>query len=425
MIKTLSIDLETYSDVDIAKCGVYKYAASPNFEILLFGYSVDGGEVQVVDLAQGEMIPQVILEMIADDDVLKTAFNAAFERICLSTYLHRFHPELISSRYLSPCSWHCTMVWAAYCGYPLSLKEAGAALGLEKQKLEEGKELIRYFCVPCNPTKSNGGRTRNLPEHAKEKWALFKGYNKRDVEVELQIQDRLSFNPVPESVWDEYHIDQEINDRGILVDIQMVENAIALDKRTRDELVSTMQKITELENPNSVQQLRGWLGKSGTEMDSLGKKNVAAILPNTEGDVKKVLQLRQQLAKSSVKKYLAMENASGDDNRARGMFQFYGANRTGRFCLAEGSMILVKNKDGICEKPIEDVSVEDMVWDGDNWVHHEGVVFSGDKEVIEWDGVTATPEHKVWISPNEKITLQEAMDRRIPLWKGNSIPSIK
>lgn len=340
MIKTLSIDLETYSDVDIAKCGVYKYAASPNFEILLFGYSIDGGEVQVVDLAQGEEIPEVILEMIADDDVLKTAFNAVFERVCLSTYLHRFHTELIKSRYLSPYSWHCTMVWAAYCGYPLSLKEAGAAMGLERQKLEEGKELIRYFCVPCKPTKSNGGRTRNLPEHAKEKWSLFKSYNKRDVEVELQIQDKLSFNQVPESVWDEYHIDQEINDRGILVDMEMVESAIALDKRTRDELVSTMQKITELENPNSVQQLRDWLGKSGAEMESLGKKNVAAFLPNTEGDVKKVLQLRQQLAKSSVKKYLAMENAAGDDNRARGMFQFYGANRTGRF---SGRLVQLQN----------------------------------------------------------------------------------
>ena len=424
-MKTLSIDLETFSDVDIAKCGAYKYAESPNFEILLFGYSIDGGEVQVIDMAQGEKIPEDVLEMIVDENVLKTAYNAVFERVCLSSYLHRYYPNLINSRYLSPYSWRCTLVWAAYCGYPLSLKDAGAALGLEKQKLEEGKELIRYFCVPCNPTKTNGGRTKNLPVHAKEKWELFVSYNKRDVEVELQIQDKLSFNPVPESVWDEYHIDQEINDRGILVDMQMVENAIKLDKRTRDVLVSTMQKITELENPNSVQQLRGWLGKSGMEMNSLGKKDVAAILPNTTGDVKKVLQLRQQLAKSSVKKYQAMENAAGEDNRARGMFQFYGANRTGRFCLAEGSIILVKNKDGIFEKPIEEVTTQDLVWDGDKWVEHEGVVFSGDKEVIEWDGVTATPEHKVWISSDLKVTLQEAMDGRIPLWKGNSIPSIE
>ena len=339
-MKTLSIDLETFSDVDIAKCGAYKYAESPNFEILLFGYSIDGGEVQVIDMAQGEKIPEDVLEMIVDENVLKTAYNAVFERVCLSSYLHRYYPNLINSRYLSPYSWRCTLVWAAYCGYPLSLKDAGAALGLEKQKLEEGKELIRYFCVPCNPTKTNGGRTKNLPVHAKEKWELFVSYNKRDVEVELQIQDKLSFNPVPESVWDEYHIDQEINDRGILVDMQMVENAIKLDKRTRDALVSTMQKITELENPNSVQQLRGWLGKSGMEMNSLGKKDVAAILPNTTGDVKKVLQLRQQLAKSSVKKYHAMENAAGDDNRARGMFQFYGANRTGRF---SGRLVQLQN----------------------------------------------------------------------------------
>ena len=339
-MKTLSIDLETFSDVDIAKCGAYKYAQSPNFEILLFGYSIDGGEVQVIDMAQGEKIPEDVLEMIVDENVLKTAYNAVFERVCLSTYLHRHYPSLISSRYLSPYSWRCTLVWAAYCGYPLSLKDAGAALGLEKQKLEEGKELIRYFCVPCNPTKTNGGRTRNLPVHAKEKWELFVSYNKRDVEVELQIQNKLSFNPVPDSVWDEYHIDQEINDRGILVDMQMVENAIRLDKRTRDVLVSTMQKITELENPNSVQQLREWLGKSGMEMESLGKKDVAAILPSTTGDVKKVLQLRQQLAKSSVKKYHAMENAAGNDNRARGMFQFYGANRTGRF---SGRLVQLQN----------------------------------------------------------------------------------
>ncbi|NCC01816.1 MAG: hypothetical protein EOM34_14295 [Clostridia bacterium] len=339
-MKTLSIDLETFSDIDIAKCGAYKYAQSPNFEILLFGYSIDGGEVQVIDMAQGEKIPEDVLEMIVDENVLKTAYNAVFERVCLSTYLHRHYPSLISSRYLSPYSWRCTLVWAAYCGYPLSLKDAGAALGLEKQKLEEGKELIRYFCVPCNPTKTNGGRTRNLPVHAKEKWELFVSYNKRDVEVELQIHDKLSFNPVPDSVWDEYHIDQEINDRGILVDMQMVENAIRLDKRTRDVLVSTMQKITELENPNSVQQLREWLGKSGMEMESLGKKDVAAILPSTTGDVKKVLQLRQQLAKSSVKKYHAMENAAGNDNRARGMFQFYGANRTGRF---SGRLVQLQN----------------------------------------------------------------------------------
>ena len=337
---TISIDLETFSDVDIAKCGVYKYAASPNFEILLFGYSIDGGEVQVIDLAQGEKMPEEIIRALVDEKVLKTAYNAVFERVCLSTYIHRNYPALLSARYIPSTAWKCTLVWAAYCGYPLSLKDAGAALGLEKQKLEEGKELIRYFCVPCNPTKTNGGRTRNLPEHAKEKWDAFVAYNKRDVEVEMQIQEKLSFNPVPESVWEEYHIDQDINDRGILVDMQMVKNAINMDKRSREELTTIMQKITELENPNSVQQLRMWLGAKGMDLESLGKKDVAAVLPHTEGEVRRVLQLRQQLAKSSVKKYHAMENAAGDDNRARGMFQFYGANRTGRFA---GRLVQLQN----------------------------------------------------------------------------------
>lgn len=337
---TISIDLETFSDVDIARCGVYKYAASPNFEILLFGYSIDGGEVQVIDLAQGEKMPEEIIRALVDEKVLKTAYNAVFERVCLSTYIHRNYPSLLSTRYIPSTAWKCTLVWAAYCGYPLSLKDAGAALGLEKQKLEEGKELIRYFCVPCNPTKTNGGRTRNLPEHAKEKWNAFVAYNKRDVEVEMQIQEKLSFNPVPESVWEEYHIDQDINDRGILVDMQMVKNAINMDKRSREELTTIMQKITELENPNSVQQLRMWLGAKGMDLESLGKKDVAAVLPHTEGEVRRVLQLRQQLAKSSVKKYHAMENAAGDDNRARGMFQFYGANRTGRFA---GRLVQLQN----------------------------------------------------------------------------------
>ena len=339
-MKTISIDLETFSDVDITKGGVYKYAASPNFEILLFGYAIDGGEVKVIDMAQGEKISEEIIKALIDETVLKTAYNAVFERVCLSTYIHRFYPDLLSTRYIPPTAWKCTLIWAAYCGYPLSLRDAGAALGLEKQKLEEGADLIRFFCTPCNPTKSNGGRTRNLPEHAPDKWTTFKSYNKRDVEVEMQIQEKLSFNPVPDFVWEEYHIDQDINDRGILVDMQMVKNAIEIDKKSREELTTTMKKITELENPNSVQQLRMWLGANGMDLESLGKKDVAAVLPHTEGEVKRVLQLRQQLAKSSVKKYLAMENAAGDDNRARGMFQFYGANRTGRFA---GRLVQLQN----------------------------------------------------------------------------------
>lgn len=415
-MKKIHIDLETYSSADLSKTGVYKYCESPDFEILLFGYSVDGGEVLVVDLANGEKIPDEIIEGIKSDEVIKIAHNANFERICLSRYLN------IS--YLNPSSWRCTMVWSAYLGLPLSLKGVGAVLGLDKQKMEEGKELIRFFCVPRTPTKTNPS-TRNTPITAPEKWSLFVSYNKRDVEVEMEIEEKLAMFPVPDFVWEEYFIDQEINDRGVLIDEVLVDSAIEMDRVSKEELKEKMARLTELENPNSVKQLTNWLGEMGVEAESLGKKEVKKMIDEADGEIKEVLLLRQQLAKSSVKKYQAMKNAVCADGRVRGMFQFYGANRTGRFCLAEGSMILVKNKDGICEKPIEDVSVEDMVWDGDNWVHHEGVVFSGDKEVIEWDGVTATPEHKVWISPNEKITLQEAMDRRIPLWKGNSIPSIE
>lgn len=325
-IKNLSIDLETYSDVDLPKCGVYKYAESPQFEILLFAYSVDGGEVQVVDLASGEKIPSEILSALSDNDVTKWAFNANFERVCLSKYL-----GLLQGEYLSPDSWKCTMTWAAYLGLPLSLEGAGAVLGLEQQKLKEGKDLIKYFCVPCLPTKANGGRTRNLPTHAPEKWRLFKSYNKRDVEVEMAIQSRLSKFPVPEFVWKEYHLDQRINDRGIGLDMGLVRNAIAFDERSRKTLTTTMQDLTNLENPNSVTQMKQWLSENGLETDTLGKKAVAELIKSAPAELQQVLILRQQLAKSSVKKYTAMENAVCKDNRARGMFKFYGANRTGRW----------------------------------------------------------------------------------------------
>ncbi|MFQ7244163.1 MAG: DNA polymerase [[Eubacterium] siraeum] len=325
-MKNLSIDLETYSDVDLPKCGVYKYAESPQFEILLFAYSVDGGEVQVVDLASGEKIPSEILSALSDNDVTKWAFNANFERVCLSKYL-----GLLQGEYLSPDSWKCTMTWAAYLGLPLSLEGAGAVLGLEQQKLKEGKDLIKYFCVPCLPTKANGGRTRNLPTHAPEKWRLFKSYNKRDVEVEMAIQSRLSKFPVPEFVWKEYHLDQRINDRGIGLDMGLVRNAIAFDERSRKTLTTTMQDLTNLENPNSVTQMKQWLSENGLETDTLGKKAVAELIKSAPAELQQVLILRQQLAKSSVKKYTAMENAVCKDNRARGMFKFYGANRTGRW----------------------------------------------------------------------------------------------
>lgn len=322
----ISIDLETYSDVDLPKCGVYKYAESPQFEILLFAYSVDGGEVQVVDLASGEEIPSEILSALSDNDVTKWAFNANFERICLSKYL-----GLSNGEYLDPTSWKCTMTWAAYLGLPLSLEGAGAVLGLEQQKLKEGKDLIKYFCVPCLPTKANGGRTRNLPIHAPEKWSLFKSYNKRDVEVEMAIQSRLSKFPVPEFVWKEYHLDQRINDRGIGLDMELVRNAIAFDERSRKTLTTAMQDLTNLENPNSVTQMKQWLSENGLETNTLGKKAVAELIKSAPAELQQVLILRQQLAKSSVKKYTAMENSVCIDNRARGMFKFYGANRTGRW----------------------------------------------------------------------------------------------
>ncbi len=330
-MRSISIDIETFSDVDLSKCGVYKYASSLDFEILLFGYSVDGGDVQVVDLCQGEEIPKEILAALSDESVTKWAFNAMFERVCLSNYL---------GEWLEPGSWKCSMVWSATLGLPLSLENVGAVLGLEKQKLSEGKDLIRYFCVPCKPTKANGGRTRNLPEHGREKWERFKVYNLRDVEAEMQIQQRLSKFPVPDFVWEEYWQDQEINDRGIGVDMEMVTQAIAMDGRSRSELSTAMQELTELENPNSVPQMKQWLSENGVETDSLDKKAVAELLKTAPGLLGEALALRQQLAKSSVKKYQAMENAVCADRRAHGMFQFYGANRTGRF---SGRIIQLQN----------------------------------------------------------------------------------
>lgn len=325
-MKTLSIDIETYSDVPLPKTGVYRYCESPDFEILLFGYSVDSGPVQVVDLACGEKIPAEIIVALEDESVIKWAFNASFERICLSRFLG--YP---TGKYLDPESWRCSMIWAATMGLPLSLEGVGAVLGLEKQKLTEGKDLIKYFCQPCIATKSNGGRTRNRPFHAPEKWEAFKRYNIRDVETEMGIQHKLRKFPVPESVWEEYHIDQEINDRGVRLDMELVQQAIAMDARSREELTAAIKNITKLENPNSVLQMKRWLSDNGVETDSLDKKAIAELLKNAPDKLASVLILRQQLAKSSVRKYQAMEKTVCADGRARGMFQFYGANRTGRF----------------------------------------------------------------------------------------------
>lgn len=514
-MNTISIDIETFSDVDISQCGAYKYAESSNFEILLFAYAVDGGDVQVIDLANGEQIPQEILDALTDNSVIKWAFNANFERICLSRYL--LDLGFLRTAFLSPESWRCTMVWVAYMGLPLSLAAVGSVLGLEEQKMTEGKALIRFFCSPCAATKTNGGRTRNLPAHASDKWAIFKAYNKRDVEAEMAIQQRLAKFPVPDFLWDEYHLDQEINDRGIRIDMELVDNAIAVDARSHEELTERMKRLTGLDKPNSVQQMKGWLSQHGVETDSLDKKAVLELLKNAPSELSEALSLRQQLAKSSVKKYQAMQNTVCADNRARGMFQFYGANRTGRFsgrhiqlqnlpqnhltdlecaralvrqgdyaalemlydsvpdvlsqlirtafipkegrkfivadfsaiearvlswlakerwrmdvfanngdiycatagrmfhcnvvkhgenghlrqkgkqaelaCIAEGQLVFTN--EGLV--PIECVRTEHLLWDGESWVSHDGVIFKGEGEVITYEGLTATPDHLVWV----------------------------
>ena len=527
-MKNISIDLETYSSVDLVHCGVYRYAEAPDFEILLFGYSVDGGEVNVIDLASGEQIPGEVLSALTDSTVTKWGYNSSFERVSLSRYLSDLgmsldpdadqHPlSEERARFLNPESWRCSMVWAGYLGLPMSLAGTGAALGLDKQKMSEGKELIRYFCMPCAPSKANGGRTRNLPEHDPQRWETFKAYNKRDVETEMAIQQRLRNFPVPEDVWEQYHQDQEINDRGIAVDMTLVENAIRMDTLSRNELTAAIQRLTALENPNSVQQMKTWLADNGIETDTLGKKAVSELLQDCPPELREVLLLRQQLARSSVKKYFAMENCVCRDGRCRGMFRFYGANRTGRFsgsliqlqnlyrnsmpdldaarrlvkagdydllrmlyddvpdtlsqlirtafipaegckfivadfsaiearviawlageewrmelfrkggdiycqsasqmfkvpvekhginghlrqkgkiaelaCIAEGQLVLTNH--GLV--PIQHVTTDMKLWDGFSWVQHEGVVFRGVREVITYEGLTATPDHLVWV----------------------------
>ena len=541
-MKTISIDIETYSDVNLAKCGVYKYAESPDFEILLFGYAVDGREVKVVDLAQGETLPEEILEALTDDSIIKWAFNANFERVCLSRYLtdlgrsldpfHDHHPlSQDCARFLNPAGWKCSMVWSAYMGLPLSLEGVGAVLNLDNQKMKEGRDLIRYFCVPCKETKTNGGRTRNLPNHAPDKWNLFKSYNKRDVEVEMAIQERLQKYPVPEQVWEEYHQDQEINDRGIAIDLELAWQAVAMDAKSRESLMEALKEKTGLENPNSVLQMLGWLEAHGLKTDSLGKKQVKKLLKTAQEPLRSVLQLRQKLAKSSVKKYQAMEMTACQDGRARGMYQFYGANRTGRYagrhiqmqnlpqnhlpdlsearelvrqgnyealellydsvpdvlsqlirtafvpregmkfvvsdfsaiearaiswmagekwksaafaagkdiycstasqmfgvpvvkhgvngelrqkgkiaelaCIAEGQLVLTDH--GLI--PIENMTTEDRIWDGENWVHHDGVVYRGEREVMRYAGLLATPDHLVYVEEKEEpIPFQAAAE---------------
>lgn len=512
-MKKLSIDLETYSSVDLGKSGVYKYAESEDFEILLFAYSIDGGGVKVIDLSNGEIIPEEILAALSDESIEKWAFNANFERVCLSKFL---------GERLKPQGWYCTMIWSAYLGLPLSLEKVGEVLKLDKQKMNEGKALIRYFSIPCKPTKTNGMRTRNLPHHDLEKWSTFKEYNQRDVETEMAIKKKLSAFPMPQSEWKNYWIDQNINDRGILIDEVLVDSAIKLDEILRDENMDRAIELTGLENPNSPLQLKEWLNKKGLEIDSLAKKDVESALKNAEGDIKEVLELRQELSKSSVRKYDAMKNVKGKDNRARGLIQFYGANRTGRYsgrliqvqnlrrnnlkdlelarslvknrdyetmeilyespsdilsqlirtafiakegtrfiisdfsaiearvlawlageqwvldafengediycrtasrmfgvpvekhgvnghlrqkgkiatlaCIAEGELVLTDK--GLV--PIEKLTKAHKLWDGENWVSHDGVIYKGIGEVIEYDGLRATKDHIVWIEGQEK-----------------------
>ena len=346
MIKTLSIDLETRSAADIGKTGVYRYAEDPDFDILLFGVSEDGGPVTVYDLASGEQLPVRILDALCNDEVIKYAYNASFERVCISRWLRKRYPEHADIHYdfdahggfLNPAAWRCDMVWAAYNGLPLSLAQVGAVLGLEQQKMTEGRALIRYFCCPY--TDEDGTRHFHKPSDAPEKWEIFKAYNKRDVEVEMAIQERLRKYPVPDFVWGEYHLDQEINDRGIRIDRQLVQHAIEMDQTSQEHLMSKMRELTGLENPNSVSQMKGYLEENGLAVESLGKKQVQALIPEASEDLQEILELRLQSAKSSVRKYEAMQNAACEDGRCRGMFQFYGANRSGRWA---GRLVQLQN----------------------------------------------------------------------------------
>lgn len=338
-IKELSIDLETYCEVDLRKSGVYRYAEDDSFEILLLAVSVDNEPVTVYDLTKEEL-PDEILQALVDDTIIKWAFNASFERICLSNWLKKHHQELLSEGFLSPNSWRCSMVWSAYLGLPLSLEGVGTVLKLKDQKLKEGGDFIRYFCLPCKPTKVNGGRTRNFPNHAPDKWSAFIDYNKRDVEVELAIKEKLRNYPVPDFVWEEYHQDQVINDRGIGIDVDFVKAAIGIDGESKTKIQEELRELTGLENPNSVLQMISWLREHGVTTDSLDKKTVKELLKTVDDKTAQVLKLRQQAAKSSVSKYQAMMNCVCKDGRARGMFQFYGANRTGRWA---GRLVQLQN----------------------------------------------------------------------------------
>lgn len=337
-INMITIDIETKSDKDISKCGIYAYTDTPYFDILLFAYSIDGQPVQVVDTANGEEIPENVLAALVDENVIKRAFNVNFERVCLSKYLRKNYPQYFQSYsidedtvgdFLNPESWHCSMIHARTLGLPSSLAEVGKVLGIEQQKMTDGKALVKFFCVPYDTV--DGVPQFHNPKDYPDKWEIFKAYNKRDVEAELEIDRKLSRFPVPDFIWQEFYLDQEINDRGILVDMQLADKAINLDAEAKEELTAEMKRLTGVENPNSVYQLLDWLETQGYKSDSLGKAQVQELIKTAKEPVKSVLQMRLQLSKSSVKKYTAMKNTACSDNRARGMFSFYGASRTGRW----------------------------------------------------------------------------------------------
>lgn len=393
MGRILEIDIETYSDVDLIKCGVYAYADSPAFEVLLFAYSFDGEDTKVLDLAQGEVFPEEVEAAIFDEGIVKTAFNANFERTCLSKYF---------GRQLSPKSWHCSAVQAAMLALPRSLEDVGAVLGLEKQKMKEGKDLIRYFCMPCKPTKANGGRMRNLPCHAPEKWELFKIYCKRDVDVEKAVRYKLRNFPIPKSEMEVYRLDQEINDRGVLVDRKLVEQAVAGDLLHKEIVTKRAYELTGLENPNSVAQIKGWLGERGVDVDSLSKQVVTEMVEETDGEVEELLRLRLLMAKTSVKKYEAIERSVCSDGRVHGLLQFYGANRTGRWCLTgdheiltpdgwkrldewQGGIIACWNPNGeaVSFQKSESVSFD-----------YDGIMYKYDDKRISQ---ISTPDHKMYV----------------------------
>lgn len=417
-MKTLSIDLETFSSVDIKERGRHNYVDSSDFEILLFGYAVDYGQPVVIDLACGESVPQEILQALFDASVKKTAWNAMFEISCFAKVFGLSRDQMC--RWTE--QWHDTMVQARYCALPGSLDAAGKALGLpeDKRKIATGKSLIRLFSCPRKPT-AKDSRTRVMPSDEPEKWKLYKAYNAGDVTTEMTIAKYLEPWPLPEDVRRQWLLDVVQNERGVPVDMELVDGALRIMAETEEELNREAQQITNLENPNSREQLKAWVERElSTGLADLTKETVEMLLKkDLPANVRRVLEIRQELSKAAPKKFAAMRDNVCPDGRLRGMMVFYGASRTGRWCIAEGSLVRVKTKEGVVlDKPIEKVLLSDMVWDGESWVSHEGVVCNGERSVIEWDGVVATPDHKVWVSPTEKVELSYAASRKLPIWSG-------